>query len=215
MSASRKLLQESMGLKNIFIAIVAVVAIGIGGWLSFMLATPPPAPNTATVLPAAAQLDEFSLVNQHGETIGRDVFEGHWNLVFFGFTRCPDICPLTMQVLASAKKQLAEQGQETLPRIVLISVDPERDTPEILEQYVSYYGTDVLGITGELQELRKLTSNLGIYFEKSALSGDNYSVDHSTVVLIINPSGQFHALFGAPHDAANFVHDLPIIMAAR
>ena len=71
----------------------------------------------------------------------------------------------------------------------------------------------LLGAPGELDELRKLTNALGIFFEKSPLDGDDYSVDHSAAVLVINPSGQFHALFGAPHDAANFVHDMPIIMA--
>lgn len=202
-----------MGIKNIFIAIVAVVAIGTGAWLSYLLATPPPTPTTATVLPVPAQLPEFSLVDQHGEAIGRDVFAGQWSLVFFGFTQCPDICPLTMQVLADAKRQLVEQGQQPLPRIVLVSVDPERDTPDILGQYIGHFGDDNLGITGELQELRKLTTTLGIYFEKSAINGDNYSVNHSAVVLVMNPRGQFHALFGTPHEASNFVHDLPIIMA--
>ena len=215
MCASRKPSLEQMGLKNIFIAIVAVVAIGTGAWLSFLLATPPSAPQTATVLPVTAQLPDFSLLDQDNQAIGRDVFAGHWNLVFFGFTQCPDICPLTLQVLADAKQQLAAQGQTPLPRIVLVSVDPERDTPDVLGSYVSHFGDDNLGITGELQELRKLTTALGIFFEKSAIDGNNYSVDHSAVVLVINPRGQFHAIFGAPHDASNFVHDLPIIMAGR
>jgi protein SCO1/2 len=201
-----------MGLKNIFIATVAVVAIGTGAWLSSRLMLPPPAPQTATLLPAPGKVPEFLLVDQNGQGIGREVFDGHWNLVFFGFTRCPDICPLTMQVLANARKQLADAGQDPLPRIVLVSVDPERDSPEIMRQYVDHFGDDNLGITGELQQLRKLTRGLGIFFEKSAIDGDQYSVDHSAVVLVINPRGQFHALFGAPHDAANFVHDLPMIM---
>lgn len=204
-----------MGLKNIFIAIVAVVAIGTGAWLSFMMASPPPITQTATVLPAPGELPEFSLLDQNSQPIGRDVFEGQWNLVFFGFTQCPDICPLTMQVLANAKQQLAADGHESLPRVVLVSVDPERDTPDIMGQYVSYFGDGILGITGELDEIRKLAGGLGIYFEKSNMDGDNYSVDHSAVVLVINPRGQLHALFGAPHKSESYVHDLPIIMAGR
>jgi protein SCO1/2 len=100
-----------------------------------------------------------------------------------------------------------------LPRIVLVSVDPERDTPELMSKYVDYFGDDNLGITGELDEVRKLTKGLGIFFEKTAVVDDAYSVDHSAIVIVLNPRGEFNALFSAPHDAANFVHDLPIIMA--
>jgi protein SCO1/2 len=202
-----------MSIKSIFIAIVAVVAIGTGAWLSYLLATPPPTARTATVLPVPAQLPDFSLIDHNGKAIGRDVFRGQWDLVFFGFTQCPDICPLTLQVLADAKRRLADQDQQPPPRIVLVSVDPERDAPDTLGQYINHFGRDNLGITGELQELRKLTTALGIYFEKSAINGDSYSVDHSAVVLVIDPRGQFHALFGTPHEASGFVHDLPIIMA--
>ncbi|MDH3614342.1 MAG: SCO family protein [Gammaproteobacteria bacterium] len=204
-----------MGPKNIFIAIVAVIAIGTGAWFSSRLLLPPPALQTATVLPAPGELPEFSLLDHNGQAIGRDVFDGHWSLVFFGFTRCPDICPLTLQVLSNANMQLADKGQKPLPRIVLVSVDPERDTPEIMQQYVAYFGDDILGVTGELEELRKLTRGLGIFFEKAVLDGDNYSINHSAVVLVINPDGRLHALFGAPHLAENYVHDLPLIMARR
>jgi protein SCO1/2 len=135
--------------------------------------------------------------------------------VFFGFTHCPDICPLTLQVLADARRQLAEMGTEPLPRIVLVSVDPERDTPAKLAQYVSYFGDQNAGITGELDELRKLTGALGIWFEKSSLGGDNYAVDHAAAVLLIGPEGGYRAVFSTPHEAANFVHDLPIIMGSQ
>jgi protein SCO1/2 len=201
-----------MSPRHLFILIVAIVAIATGAWLSYLVMSPPAAPQTATVLPAPGSLPEFSLLDHDGNAIGRDVFYGHWSLVFFGFTHCPDICPLTLQVLADARGQLAEAGADELPQIVLVSVDPERDTPELLGQYVGYFGDDNLGITGDLTEIRKLTSGLGIFFEKTAVDEENYSVDHSAVVLVINPRGQFHALFSAPHTADNFVHDMPILM---
>jgi protein SCO1/2 len=204
-----------MSPRNIIIAAVATIAIVTGTWLSFKAASPPPVPNVATVLPVGNDLPEFSLLDHTGSAIGRDVFRGHWDLVFFGFTHCPDICPLTLQVLADAREQLAADGIAPLPRIVLVSVDPERDTPEQLAQYIGYFGDDNLGITGDLEELRKLTNGLGIWFEKSAVGDDNYSVDHSAAVLVINPQGKFRALFGAPHQADNFVHDLPLIMGRQ
>jgi len=204
-----------MGPRKLFIAAVAVTAIVFGTWLSFKVASPPPVPQVATVFPVAGEVPEFSLLDHNGDLVGRDVFQGYWNLVFFGFTHCPDICPLTLQVLTSAKNELAADGFTPLPRIVLVSVDPERDTPENLAKYVAYFGDDNVGITGDLTELLKLTKGLGIYFEKTAGDAENYSVAHSAVVLVINPDGQLKALFSAPHEAGNFVHDLPIIMGQQ
>ncbi|MDX1508430.1 MAG: SCO family protein, partial [Woeseiaceae bacterium] len=150
-------------------------------------------------------------LDHDGNAIDASVFEGQWDLVFFGFTHCPDICPITLQVLADARRQLAANGQATLPRIVLVSVDPERDTPEILGNYIAAFGDGNLGITGDLQELRKLTGALGIFFQKAASDNDYYSVDHASVVIAIDPQGRYRAVFSSPHKASNFVHDFPLL----
>jgi protein SCO1/2 len=204
---------------NILRVLILILAAVAGAWLSFGLKTPPPQPVAATVLPAPSVLPEFSLQDQHGQAFARDNFKGQWSLVFFGFTNCPDVCPTTLQVLSSAKQQLAQQQFSPLPRIVFVSVDPERDTPEVIGQYVDYFGEDNEGVTGSIEELRKFTGGIGIYFEKSPLdlnaTNDNYSVDHSAAVLVINPQAQFHALFGTPLTVENLVNDLPLIMAQQ
>lgn len=117
-----------------------------------------------------------------------------------------------MQILSAAKSQLSDSGQTPLPRIVFVSVDPERDTAEKMADYVNAFGDGNLGITGDIGELRKLTSGIGIYFEKHEGNDESYSVDHSAVVILIDPDGRFHSLFGAPHAIENFVHDLPLLM---
>lgn len=167
---------------------------------------------SARILPVANPIAEFSLLNQFGESITSDVFRGQWDLVFFGFTHCPDICPTTLQTLSSAKHTLADNGATELPRIVLVSVDPERDTPDILRRYVEYFGDANLGITGGLDDIGNFASATGIYFQKTQEDDDGYSVDHSAAVLAINPEGEFAALFSAPHTVADYVHDLPILM---
>ena len=194
---------------------VAIITIVTGVWLSFWITAPIPKPQTATVLPAPLGLAEFSLLDQNGDAFSRASFRGHWNLVFFGFTNCPDICPLTLQVLANARQQMLDAGAQELPRIVLVSVDPERDTPEIIGQYVSYFGADVIGVTGELAEVRKLTDGIGVFFQKTNVDDGYYSVNHSAVVIVVDPQSNFHALFSAPHEATSFEHDLPIIMASQ
>ena len=203
-----------MGPKNLIVAVALVIALAAGAFVA-MRTQAPVAPASALVLPAPNPVPEFSLLNQHGEAVDQAVFEGQWDLVFFGFTHCPDICPTTLQVLASAKKALAENGRQTLPRIVLVSVDPERDTPEILGEYVNYFGQGSLGLTGTLEEIRKLTGGLGIFFEKQPGDGENYAVDHSAAVLVIDPDGRFHSLFSGPHVVDNYVRDLPLVMGGR
>lgn len=199
--------------RSIIVAAVAITAIALGTWTSYRILSPPPVPRAATVLPATGELPEFSLLDHDGDPIGPEVFAGQWDLVFFGFTHCPDVCPLAMQILASVRQQLSEAGFAPLPRIVLVSVDPERDSPEVIRQYVRHFGETNLGITGELEEIRKLTKSLGVYFQKIETDSEHYTVDHYPGVLLMNPAGQLHALFGTPLDIANFVHDLPIIIA--
>ncbi len=203
-----------MKFRNFIVAIVVGTALAAGVFVA-LRSQAPAEPRTALVLPEPNPVPEFELLDQFGNPIDESVFVGQWDLVFFGFTHCPDICPTTLQVLATAREELAEQGHAELPRIVLVSVDPERDTPPILAQYVDYFGEGNLGITGTLDGITPLTSGLGIWFEKQPADGDNYVVDHSAAVLVIDPNGRFSALFGGPHVVANFVHDLPIIMASE
>jgi protein SCO1/2 len=201
-----------MQARKLIIILLLGVAIAAGLALALRNAGEPAAPLAATILPAGNDLPDFALVDQDGQPVDRTVFEGQWDLVFFGFTHCPDICPATMTVLGQAKRELEAEGRQPLPRVVLVSVDPERDTPEAMARYVAYFGDGNLGLTGELDELGKLTNALGIFFQKAGSDDGAYGVDHSTVVLVIDPQGRLKALFTAPHDVANLVHDLPLIM---
>ncbi len=203
-----------MKLRNLLIAVVLGAAMAAGTWMAMNIQRTAPAPTTATVLPSPANMPVFSLLDHEGRRIDQNIFVGQWDLVFFGFTTCPDICPLTLQTLSAARRQLKDVGQAPLPRIVLVSVDPERDTPAVLAKYIAAYGDTTLGITGELGELRKLTGGLGIFFEKNTGAGGSYSVDHSAVVIVVDPAGRFHSLFSGPHVIENYVHDLPLIMAS-
>ncbi len=189
-----------------------VAAVLAGAYVANRL-EPPATADSAMILPDPDPIPAFALVDQYGNDIDESVFKGQWDLVFFGFTHCPDICPMTLQVLAAAKRQLAEAGESPLPRIVLVSVDPERDTPELMGQYVDYFGEGNLGLTGTVEGIRQLTEGLGIYFKKQPADGENYNVDHSAAVLVIDPQGRFHALFGGPHVIENYVNDLPIVLA--
>jgi protein SCO1/2 len=203
-----------MKLKNLIFAIVLGGALATGTFVAIKM-NQPAEPQAAFIVPLPGELPEFSLLDQTGAEVNAETFRGQWDLVFFGFSNCPDVCPTTLQTLASVRRELAAAQIAPLPRIVLVSVDPERDTPELLGQYVDYFGTDNLAVTGDLEEVIKLTSALGIYFEKASTEDGSYGVDHSAAVLVLDPNGKFSALFGAPHVVADYLHDLPIIMATQ
>lgn len=202
-----------MSLRNLILAFVLGAAMAAGIWAAINLQRTTAQLTTATVLPAGPEIAAFSLLDHDARPIDESIFKGQWDLVFFGFTNCPDICPITLQILSTAKQQLSESGQTPLPRIVFVSVDPERDSTDKMATYVNAFGDGNLGITGDIEELLKLTSGIGIYFEKHDSDDEFYTVDHSAVVIVIDPDGRFHSLFGAPHAIENFVHDLPLLMA--
>lgn len=197
------------------ILIVALSLLALTGSAAFLingLRSPESEPKYATVLPSPAAVAEFALRDHTGAIFDRDSFRDRWSLVFFGFTHCPDICPATLQQLAIARSRLAVSGKP-LPQILLISVDPERDTPGKLAEYVGHFGAGVIGVTGDLAELRKLTSGLGIWFGKSRGANDDYELEHSSAVVVINEDAELQALFSAPHSVDAFVADLPRIMS--
>jgi len=200
--------------RHLLFAVVLSIALAAGAFVALRYSEPAE-PQFALVLPAGQAVPEFSLLDQDGNPVDATVFRDRWDLVFFGFTHCPDVCPTTLQVLSQAQQTLRASAAATLPRIVLVSVDPERDTPALMAGYMAHFGEGSLGLTGELEEIRKLAGGLGIFFEKQPAVDGNYGVDHSAAVLLIDPNGELKAVFGAPHVPDNFVHDLPLITGGR
>lgn len=202
--------------RHLLPAVPIALALLAAVWLAVHVIRPPAEPEFATVLPEPKPLPAFSLVDHEGRPFTRERLEGRTSLVFFGFTHCPDICPLTLGQLASARRELAAGAPEgsPLPQIVFVSVDPERDTPSKVAAYVQHFGQDIVGVTGPVDDLRTLTEPLGIFFEKRG-TGDDYAVSHSTAVLVVGPNAALEALFSTPHRVESFVHDVPLLMASR
>ena len=141
----------------------------------------------------------FSLIDHAGAPFTADRLEGHWTLLFFGFTHCPDICPTTLSDLAELKQQLqGTEADETV--VVMLSVDPARDTPERLSQYVPYFHPDFLGITGAFESILSVTQRLNAPFRKVIASDGSYQMEHSANVALMNPRGDYHGFFRAPLD---------------
>lgn len=144
---------------------------------------------------------EISLVNHRGEAFTRADFEGQWSLVFFGFTYCPDICPTTMASLNQFMGTLEGTEVEDT-QVVMVSVDPARDTVEQLASYVPYFNPEFIGVTGDFLDIHRFATALNTPFRKVPGQGEDYLVDHSANVVLINPKGDYHGFFKAPLDLA-------------
>lgn len=153
---------------------------------------------TAQSLPASSETGQpmvggpFQLVDQNGRTVDQTMLEGRWSLVFFGFTYCPDFCPTTLATLAATQAQLGADAEKM--QIVFISVDPERDTPQALKDYLSSDGfpKGVIGLTGTPEQVAAAAKAYRAYFQKVG-EGDAYTMNHSLTVYLMGPDGQFRS----------------------
>lgn len=203
---------QSIGLA----AVVAIVAIAGGMLLSHALLdrTGEPTLAKATLLEPARPLPPLSFVDQQGEPFGPERLRGHWSILFFGFTHCPDVCPTTLALLAQVEKQLTDLPAEQRPRIVLMSVDPERDTPEQLAKYVKSFSPTFTGVTGEQEAMHEFAQKLGVPVAITQLPNGGYTVDHSAAIFVIDPSGSLRALSSTPHNVPIIASDYRSIVAA-
>jgi len=141
---------------------------------------------------------DFELQDHRGQPFNKSSLQGIWTIVFFGFSHCPDVCPTTLAVLNDTYSKLKDSEKERL-QVVMISVDPERDTVEKLADYVPYFNAEFTGVTGDDSVIGQLTSELHFAYYQVPLGGGDYTVDHSTQLVLINPKGDYHGFFKAPH----------------
>jgi protein SCO1/2 len=198
----------------ILYAAVAVVAAAIGFAVANRSPTPT-GPEQALVLSQPRPLPDFSLQDHRGEAFGPGRLAGQWTFLFFGFTHCPDICPTTLQTLAAARSALGDLPADARPDVVMVSVDPERDTPEQLAAYVPYFDADFLGVTGTDDALGPLTGALGVAYGRTPTAGgEGYTVDHTAAIFLVNPDGRLAAVFGTPHSAERIARDFRYVLGA-
>ncbi|MBX9802325.1 MAG: SCO family protein [Caulobacteraceae bacterium] len=149
----------------------------------------------------------FQLVNQDGQAVDQTLLNGKWSLVFFGFTYCPDYCPTTLGMLEATKRALGDRADEV--QIVFISVDPERDTPQALKDYLSSDGfpEGVIGLTGTPEQVRAAADAYRAVYQKVG-EGDAYTLNHSLTIYLMGPDGRLRSALGhdlGPDNAARII----------
>jgi protein SCO1/2 len=218
---------EPMFNRTTVVVLVAALAAAFGFWAAqHRLARMAPHPELRVVqlFDQPRTLPAFSLQQSDGTRLVPGELQGHWTLVFLGFTHCPDVCPTTLALLAQAQKRWASLPESTRPRVLFVSVDPERDTPDRIGEYAHAFHRDTLAATADLPALEAFARSLSLVFAKvpapAGAPADQYSVDHSAAIAVLDPQVRMAGVFtpsgGAqPLDPAAVAADLVALGSGR
>jgi protein SCO1 len=199
--------------KTVFI-LVALVALVLGLTVNKVLSGRGQGDPTAMIdagiilLPTSRSLPDLQMTDQNGQRVSISDLKGKWTLLFFGYTFCPDICPTTLAELRQIKSELPKDVLSKM-QVVLVSVDPNRDTPQQLKQYLGYFDPDFRGLTGSVDDIQKLANAVSIPFIPADTSKPNYTVDHSGNLALLGPDGSQRGFIRSPLNDKKMVEQLP------
>ncbi|WP_219063302.1 SCO family protein [Pseudomonas sp. UMAB-08] len=199
--------------KTVFI-LVALVALVLGLTVNKVLSGRGQGDPTALIdagiilLPTSRSLPDVKMTNQDGKPVVMNELKGKWTMLFFGYTFCPDICPTTLAQLRQIKSELPKDVVGKL-QIVLVSVDPNRDTPQQLKQYLGYFDPEFQGVTAPVDDIQKLANAVSIPFIPADTSKPNYTVDHSGNLALLGPDGTQRGFIRSPLNNQKMIAQLP------
>jgi protein SCO1/2 len=212
--------------RTLLIVLIALVAAGAGLWFGTKqfgtaATTPDPTPRreamkpqmrTVRLITPPRALPDWQLRLSDGGTATAATLQGRWTLVFLGFTHCPDVCPTTLAELAKSQKQWAEQLPEAKrPRLMFVTVDPERDTPQVTGDYAHYFSADTIAASPTPEQLAAFAKTLGLVYMKVSGPDGSYSMDHSATLVLLDPQGRQAGLLSPPLDPQKIADDLRLL----
>lgn len=199
----------------IWLFVAGAVAVALGLWLGqrFFAEPAPLKLENAVLYPSPRAIPDFHLTQANGQPLTLADWRGGWTVVYFGYTSCPDVCPTTLTTFKQAWKDLAARGLAGKIRFDFISVDPQRDTPDVLHKYVSYFDPDFAAATGTDAELTSLTRALGLMYARNTDANGAISVEHSGAAVIVDPQGREAGIFRPPFAAGAIADDLATLSA--
>jgi protein SCO1/2 len=209
--------------RSTVVILIAALAAGLGLFASqrYFADQPVPSwPQTSAVrlFDPPRVLPDFSLRQADGTQLVPGELKGHWTLVFLGFTHCPDVCPLTLTQMSQAQRQWESIPESIRPRVLFVSVDPERDSPDRIGEYAHAFHKDTLAATADIPALENFARSLSLVFAKAppeeGAPVDQYSVDHSATMAVLDPQGRMSGLIQPPFDPAAIAADMAVLTAA-
>lgn len=190
---------------------VAIVAAGIViGWKIPLFGSLSIPRTNGVVFDESLPIEKFELIDHSGDSFVFNRLQDIWSFIYFGYTHCPDICPTALSILARLNTLRSEEAAVPV-QYIFVSIDPERDSLPILKSYTEYFFSNLIGITGSIDELTSFASELAVSFEFSSETGEYYSVSHSDVLVLINPKGSLQAIFTPPYSADELSTDFDAI----
>lgn len=207
--------------KLTLIILVGIIAMAVGITIStFKYSNASMANNSdlqATLLQTPRQINQFELIDNENTPFTNENLANHWTMMFFGYTNCPDICPIIMAELKKMDITLNQSNSKILPQVVMVSVDPQRDTPATLNRYVKSFNESFIGATADQDQIDKLAKELGIAYMRVEQNHDHhhgamdYQVDHSGTIVLVNPDGDLAGYFTMPVNGDTLAHDFQAI----
>ena len=147
---------------------------------------------TGKILTRPMELDNFELIDQNNQTFNSESLKGNWTILFFGYTNCPDVCPTTIYKLAEVKNDVNQNLPSKNFNTVLVTLDPDRDTPERLDEYIGYFDESMLGVTGTYENIQSFSSNLSVFYQRINKDG-GYDFNHTASIFVFNQDGSLFA----------------------
>jgi protein SCO1/2 len=190
--------------------VAGVVTLALASLLAGCERTPSPPAFKLTDITGAPFGHELNLTDHNGKARTLEDFRGKVVTVFFGFTHCPDVCPTTLAEMSTVMRELGPDGQKV--QVLFITVDPERDTPQVLQKYVPSFHPGFLGLYGDADALARTAREFKIVYQKQALPGGGYSVDHSAGTYIFDAEGRLRLYASYGSGAAKLLHDIRILL---
>jgi protein SCO1/2 len=205
--------------RTTLLVLAAAVAAGLGLLLARHVFEPTapamPAVKAVHLLQPPRDVPAFTLRQSDGTPLVPGELKGHWTLVFLGFTHCPDLCPTTLAELARAQKQWASLPETTRPRVLFVSVDPDRDTPDRVGEYAHAFHRDTIAATADVPTLERFARSIGLVFARAqpaeGASASAYSVDHSATLVALDPEGRMAGIVQPPLDPASIASDFALL----
>ena len=205
---------------NILLPVLAAILglVVAWRWFGFELSKPAPELSAVRLFNPSRELPAFSLRQSDGTPLVPGELKGHWTLVFLGFTHCPDVCPTTLAQLAGAQKQWATLPEATRPRVLFVSVDPDRDTPDAIGEYAHAFHRDTLAATADVPALETFARSLSMVFAKvpapEGAPANQYSMDHSASLAVLNPQGRLTGFVTPPFVPQDIATDMTTLSEA-